>query len=187
MNQTGVISATMLFFGVLGRLLPAETQKEPPKLERCSCFQVQAIHRYADVFLAGQPTAEGLTEAKKAGVRTVINLRAASELDWDEKAQVERLGMNYVNVPIASSEALTDEVFSRLRDVLKDHTRRPVLMHCHSAGRVGAAWLAYRALDDGLSVASAVEEAKTIGLRKEDYLRKAVDYVQRMQSKAEKP
>jgi hypothetical protein len=39
-------------------------------------------------FLAGQPTAEGIAAAQQAGARTVVKLREASELDWDEKATV---------------------------------------------------------------------------------------------------
>ena len=55
-----------------------------------------------------------------------------------------------------------------------------MLVHCFSAGRVGATWLAHRVLDDGLTVEAAVAEAKTIGLKKEDFIAKATDYVQRM-------
>lgn len=186
-KRTCVMSAAMLTLGVLGELYAEEAQKAPPKLERCSCFQTEAIHSFGGIFLAGQPTAEGFTEAKKAGVRTVVNLRAAAELNWDEKAQVERLGMRYVHVPIASSEAMTDEVLSRMRELLKDKSGRPILVHCFSAGRVGAVWLAHRVLDDGLSIAAAVEEAKTVGLRREEYIRKATDYVQRMQARSVKP
>jgi hypothetical protein len=58
------------------------------------------------------------------------------------------------------------------------------LVHCFSAGRVGAAWLAHRVLDDGLSVEAALDEANTIGLKKDDYIQKAKDYVQRMKAKA---
>lgn len=185
MRRAGVFSAVILTFGALGHLLAAEAGKRPSKLERCSCFQTEAIHEFDRIFLAGQPTPEGFAEAQKADVRTVVNLRAASELNWDEKAHVEGLGMKYIHVPISSSEAMTDEIFAQLRELLKDKSRRPILVHCFSAGRVGAAWLAHRILDDGLSLESAVEEAKTVGLRKEDYIRKATDYVQRMQAKVE--
>jgi uncharacterized protein (TIGR01244 family) len=108
-------------------------------------------------------------------------------LNWDEKAHVERLGMKYIHVPIASLDALTDEVFAQLRELLKDKSRRPMLVHCATAGRVGAVWIVHRVLEDGLSVDAAVEEAKTVGLRKEDFIHKATDHVQRMQAKANKP
>ncbi len=136
MQRAGVFSAVILTFGALGPLLAAEAGKVPSKLERCSCFQTEAIHEFDRIFLAGQPTPGGFAEAQKAGVRTVVNLRAASELNWDEKAHVEGLGMKYIHVPIPSSEAMTDEIFAQLRDLLKDNSRRPILVHCFSAGRV---------------------------------------------------
>ena len=98
------------------------------------------------------------------------------------KATVEGLGMQFVHVPIASAEALTDEVFAKMRELLKDKTKRPMLVHCFSAGRVGATWLAHRVLDDGLTVEAALAEAKEIGLKKEDFIAKATEYVQRMKA-----
>jgi hypothetical protein len=62
-----------------------------------------------------------------------------------------------------------------------------MLVHCFSAGRVGATWLAHRVLDDGLTVEAAVAEAKTIGLKKEDFIAKATDYVRRMKEKKDQP
>jgi uncharacterized protein (TIGR01244 family) len=188
MSRPIAVSVLCLMIAAGGRLFSAEAKKEAPKpeackLESCSCFQAKTIHEFGGVFLAGQPTPAGFAEAKKAGVRTVVNLRAANELDWNEKATVEGLGMQFVHVPIASAEALTDEVFAKMRELLKDKTKRPMLVHCFSAGRVGATWLAHRVLDDGLTVEAALAEAKEIGLKKEDFIAKATDYIQRMKAK----
>jgi uncharacterized protein (TIGR01244 family) len=183
MNRSIAVSVLCLTITLGGRLFSAEAKKEAPKLESCSCFQANRIHEFGGVFLAGQPTPEGFAEAQKAGVRTVVNLRAANELDWNEKATVVGLGMQYVHVPIASADALTDEIFAQMRGLLKDKTKRPMLVHCFSAGRVGATWLAHRVLDDGLTVEAALAEAKEIGLKKEDFIAKATEYVQRVKEK----
>ena len=45
----------------------------------------------------------------------------------------------------------------------------------------------HRVLDDGLTVEAAVAEAKTIGLKKEDFIAKATDYVRRMKEKKDQP
>ncbi len=187
MNRSIAISVLCLTIAIGGRLLSAEPRKDTSALTPCSCFQANGIHEFNGVFLAGQPTPAGFAEAQKAGVRTVVNLRAANELDWDEKATVVDLGMQYVHVPIASVDALTDDVFAQMRELLKDKTKRPMLVHCFSAGRVGAAWLAHRVLDDGLTVEAAVAEAKTIGLKKEDFIAKATDYVKRMKQEQDQP
>ncbi len=180
MNRPIAVSVVCLTIAIGGQLLSAEAKQDAPELTSCSCFQANGIHEFGGVFLAGQPTPEGFAEAQKAGVRTVVNLRAANELNWDEKATVVELGMQYVHVPVASADALTDDVFQQMRQLLKDKTKRPMLVHCFSAGRVGATWLAHRVLDDGLTVEAAVAEAKTIGLKKEEYIAKATDYVRRM-------
>jgi uncharacterized protein (TIGR01244 family) len=162
-------------------LLGEEAGKGLSQPERCACFEMPTVHRAGDVYMAGQLTPEGYTEAQEQGVRTVVNLRTAAELDWDEKTHVERLGMRYIHVPVASSDAMTDDVFARLRELFRDSGQRPILVKCRSAGRVAAAWLAYRVLDDEMSLEPALQEARAVGLRKEDYIRKTTDYVRRMQ------
>jgi ubiquinone/menaquinone biosynthesis C-methylase UbiE len=53
------------------------------------------------------------------------------------------------------------------------------MLHCGSANRVGAVWLTYRVLDQGVPIETAIEEAKTIGLRSPEYEAKARDYIHR--------
>jgi uncharacterized protein (TIGR01244 family) len=187
LNRPIGVSLVCLAIATGGRLVYAEANKDAPELTSCSCFQANGIHEFDGVFLAGQPTPEGFAEAQKAGVRTVVNLRAANELNWDEKATVVGLGMQYVHVPVASADALTDAVFEQMRQLLKDKTKRPMLVHCFSAGRVGAVWLAHRVLDDKLTVEAAVAEVKTIGLTNEQYIARATDYVRRMNEKRDQP
>ena len=54
-----------------------------------------------------------------------------------------------------------------------------MLLHCASSNRVGAVWLAYRALDGGLSIEEAKAEAKIVGLKSPALEAKAIDYVKR--------
>ena len=57
---------------------------------------------------AGQPSADALSAAAKAGYKTVIDLRPASEdHGFDEKKTVEGLGMSYVNLPVAGAPGVT--------------------------------------------------------------------------------
>src|SRR5688572_29168596 len=49
------------------------------KLAPATCGKIARVSRLADVYLAGQPSAEDLAEAKKLGIKTVINLRPDSE------------------------------------------------------------------------------------------------------------
>ena len=149
------------------------------KLEPYVCGTITRLHTLGGVFLASQPKPEDFAQAKKSGVKTVINLRHAVEIkDFDEQKVVEAEGLTYVNVPWDGPEELTDAVFDKAREQLKT-AQRPILLHCGSANRVGAVWLPFRVLDGGLTWDEALAEAKTVGLKSPDYEAKAKDYVQR--------
>ena len=137
------------------------------------------VHRFGDVWLAGQPRAEDLALAQERGVRTVLNLRHESEIrGFEEPLVVTELGMRYVSLPWNGPDELTDDVFDRARAVL-DTAERPLLLHCGSANRVGAVWIPWRVLDGGISVERAVAEAREIGLETPEYEAKAREYVAR--------
>lgn len=149
------------------------------KLEPYACGQVERVYTLGGVFLASQPTADDFLQAKEGGIKTVINLRHPDEVDWDEAALVKGLGMEYHNLPFKAPDELTDQVFDQARKLLAQEEKRPLLMHCSSANRVGAVWLAHRVLDDGLDYEAALQEAKTVGLKLPAYEEQAHDYIQR--------
>lgn len=154
--------------------------KKPPVLEACKLGDVNRIHRLDKVFLAGQPTADDFKVAKtQEGLKFVINLRTTEELEFDEAAALKGLGIEYLHLPVQSPASLKDETFDKARKVLADKKNHPVMVHCASANRVGAIWLAYRVLDDKVPYEKAVEEAKKVGLRSPDLEAKAMDYIAR--------
>ncbi len=149
------------------------------KLESASIGSIERVHTCAGVYLASQPTAADFHKLRDEGVRTVINLRPESEdKGFDEPALMSELGLRYVSIPFASPDQLTDTVFTRARDML-GRAEKPILIHCHTANRVGAIWLARRVLDDGLSYAAALAEAREIGLKSTALEAKARDYIER--------
>jgi len=163
---------------------PDSEPAPPPVLEPAACGAIAPLHSFGGIYLAGQPSAEDLEAAQRAGVKTVVTLRKDGELDWNEQQVVDDLGMTYVSLPYGSPDELTDEVFDAGRELL-DTVERPMMLHCHSANRVGALWLPWRVLDGGASVEEATAEAKEVGLRSPALLAKALDYVARRQSQAQ--
>jgi len=148
------------------------------KLASATCGKIARVSRLADVYLAAQPSADDLAEAKKLGIKTVINLRPESETkDFKEREAVEAAGLAYVHIPFVADQ-VTDAVFDQAREQLKS-AQRPLLLHCGTANRVGGVWLPYRVLDAGLSWDAALAEAKTIGLRNPTLEAKAKEYVER--------
>jgi len=171
-----------------GALLPACSSANPKDLEPEATERLQAtelgllprVHTLGGIFLAGgQPSAEDLSLARQGGMRTVIDMRKpAEERGFDEAATVRDLDMEYVSLPWNGPDELTDEVFQAGRGLFA-RAQRPMLVHCGSANRVGAVWVAWRTLDGGIDLEQAVTEAKTIGLRTPAYEQKAREYVSR--------
>ena len=173
----------MVGFPETGSAQSANKQPAPAKADEASVVDASLgnaknVHRLNDLFFSGQFSREDIQQIKKARVGRVITLRTDGELDWDERSAVEAAGLQFEQVPVGGADALTDEVFDKVRRLLKDKSQ-PTLLHCGSANRVGGVWLTRRVLDEGVDVRTAIEEAKTIGLRSPAIQKKALDYIQR--------
>ncbi|HJU88806.1 MAG TPA: sulfur transferase domain-containing protein [Gemmatimonadaceae bacterium] len=131
------------------------------------------------VITAGQPTADQLGKLGAAGCVTVVDLRPAAEpRGYDERSAVADAGMEYFPIPL-TADSLGDAEFDRVREVLKDRTERPMLVHCASANRVGAVLIPFFILDEGRSQEEALGLAQRVGLRSGEMAAKALDYVRR--------
>jgi len=133
------------------------------------------------VATAGQPDEENLKRVAEAGYKTVIDLRPSEEdPGFDELGAVRQAGMEYVNIPVGH-ETIEEETFERFRELMRDPERRPVLVHCSSANRVGALLLPYLVLDEGKSFEEAEEIASKVGLRSDELKEAALEYVNERQ------
>lgn len=111
---------------------------------------------------AGRLEAGGVAEAKALGFATIIDLRGPAEGIEAEKAEAEKAGIGYVNVPI-TDKAPTEAQVRQVAAILADKSKLPVLIHCQSGNRVGAFWALYRAAN-GVPAEVALEEGQTLGL-----------------------
>jgi len=130
------------------------------------------------VVTAGQPEEEHLKRLAEAGYKTVVDLRTPGETPRpDEWGMVVRqAGMEYVNIPVGHKD-IDNETFDRFRELIRDGGRRPVLVHCSSANRVGAILIPYLILDEGSTPEKAREIAAEVGLRSNRLERAAFGYV----------
>jgi uncharacterized protein (TIGR01244 family) len=135
------------------------------ELKEASIGNTENVHQSAEIYLAGQPSLDDFQEAQELGIKTVLNLRAPHELEWDEAETLQQLKMNYVSVPISGPDDLTDEVFDKVRMMLREKQNHPIVVHCKSANRVGAVWLPFRVLDEGVEM----EQALTRGTAKRSF------------------
>lgn len=161
----------------------APTPPTVEKLEPYSCGTVERLHTWNGIFAGSQPSADDLRHAHENGIQTIVNLRPKTEdPGFDEAALVASLGMKYENLPFGSPAELTDDLLTKGRALLADANRRPVFIHCHSGNRVGAMWLAFRALDGGLSWDAALAEAKEVGLKTPALEQRVHEYVDRVRA-----
>lgn len=162
---------------------PAEEQAAPPTvMEPVQLGEMRKLHKFGDVYLGSQPSEADLALLKERGVVTVINMRKAEEMSFDQKAATEGLGLAYNHLGWNGPDELTDELFDSYREFM-NNAEQPLLLHCASCNRVGAIWIAWRVLDQGANVDDAVAEAKISGMRTPGYETKARDYVERMAKK----
>ncbi|MEM8711107.1 MAG: sulfur transferase domain-containing protein [Planctomycetota bacterium] len=82
--------------------------------------------------VAGQPTEADLARLAETGTGCVINMRTPDEMaevEFDEAAAAEALGMRYVNLPVSGVDSLTDDLMGEARDVLRTCSDTGVLLH----------------------------------------------------------
>lgn len=123
-------------------------------------------------FPAPQRVASGVLHAgdiaalKKAGVREVINLSAASETpDFDEAAAMRGAGITYRYLPIHGAADLTRDNVIRFDQLLADAGDQLTLTHCASSNRVGAMIALRAAVVGGQSTDAALAEGRRWGLK----------------------
>ena len=97
---------------------------------------------------------------------------------FDEAATLARLGIAYRNIPV-NAGSLDDATMAAVLAALREAAGTPTMLHCASANRVGAIWLPYRVLDEGIAYDAALAEAKTVGLRNSAMEAKAKAYIER--------
>ncbi len=154
-------------------LLAAQARKET----------VEGIRNFtrvdATVACAGSTAPEAIAGLASQGFKSIINLRLASEPGAaieESKAAAEAAHIKYIHLPFNGSEP-DFKVADQFIMAVADPTNQPVFIHCGSANRVGAVWLAKRMLVDRWEQDKAVEEARMIGLSSDVLEKFALDYV----------
>jgi uncharacterized protein (TIGR01244 family) len=129
-----------------------------------------------NLYRGAQPQPGGLKKLSELGIKTVINLRGASEDTQEEQAEVEASGMRYFNIPMSALGRPTDEQVERALAVIDARENWPVFIHCQrGADRTGVIVAVYRILRNQWTAEQAIDEAKRFGMagvqfRKKGYI-----------------
>ena len=133
----------------------------------------------AVVACGGATETTALEGLARDGFKSVINLRLATEQNANielNAARAKELGLKYIHIPFNTQQA-DHKVIDQFLAAVADKSNQPAYVHCGSASRVGAVWLAKRVMQDGWTIEKATEEAKFIGLRSEALEKFARDYI----------
>ena len=170
--QKAVILAALMSFATT-----VTAQQASYRLQSDELGSTRNVHAFGKSLLCGQPDPDEFAQAKRRGIEVVITLRETSEINWDEASVVRNLGMEFHSLGFRSPDSLSDELLDKSLQLLADAESRPVMLHCASANRVGAVWLAHRVVNDSVPIAQAREEAREVGLRTPAYEEKVLQYL----------
>lgn len=119
-------------------------------------FWTNRVEIAPDVIRSNHPTEERFRKEAAKGIRTILNLRGASDQPQylREKDLCETLGLDLIDLPMSATKPPQREALLKLIKVFRE-AERPLLMHCKSgADRTGLA-AAIFVLDNGQGMAAA--------------------------------
>jgi protein tyrosine phosphatase (PTP) superfamily phosphohydrolase (DUF442 family) len=113
------------------------------------------LHKVNDgLYRGAQPTADGIKELEKLGVKTIICLRD----NHSDKKILENSKITYEHIPMETWDIEKEDVVRFLK-IVTDKNRQPVFVHCqHGSDRTGTMCAAYRVVIDGWTKQEAIDE-----------------------------
>ncbi len=135
------------------------------------------LHKVSDQLYRGaQPTAEGIKQLEKLGVKTVVNLRFV--LSDRDKLKGTALGYEHINM--TTFYPVTGDVVRFLK-IVTDPNRTPVFAHCqHGADRTGTMCAVYRIAVQGWSKDEAIEEMTKGGFGHHPIWKNLVEFIREL-------
>jgi uncharacterized protein (TIGR01244 family) len=156
----------VLFFSLL--LLAACASNQGLDLESLQQAEITNFRApQGSVLSSGQPSQQQLEVMAASGVKHVVNLRTASEeVDFNEQAAVQALGMRYYSIPVSGVDGINTENAARLQSILAEVEGQPVLVHCATGNRVGGL-MAVNHFRNGADLDAAISEGARWGMTSE--------------------
>jgi uncharacterized protein (TIGR01244 family) len=125
------------------------------------------------LYRGAQPTAAGMEELKKLGIRTVVNLRESNGDD----AKLKELGLAYERIPMTAFFQKDDDIV-RFLQIVADDGSSPIFVHCRrGADRTGMMCAIYRIAVQGWTKDQAVAEMTQGGFGFNHGYQNVVNYI----------
>jgi len=116
------------------------------------------------LYRGAQPNRVGLQHLHRLGVRTIVNLRGATDAWMAEGDEARALGMEYHHIPLSSFRRPDGEAVARVLSII-EKSDSPVFVHCqYGCERTGTIIACHRIQRDGWTSHKALNEATTYGM-----------------------
>lgn len=152
--------ALWMLVAIAGTAVARDNSPAPPPrplqwAEPVTLEGVPNLHRITPtLYRSEQPTALGMRNLEKLGIRTVINLRAFN----DDLEELRGTQLRAVHVPVHSWHLETEDIVAVMRE-LRQPENGPFLIHCqHGADRTGLMSAMYRMLEQNWTADDALAE-----------------------------
>ena len=116
---------------------------------------VPNLHKVSDsLYRSAQPSAEGMLNLKKLGIKTVVNLRSFHS----DRSIIEGTDLKYEHIFMKTWHPEEEDVVKFLK-IVAAPSNQPVLVHCqHGADRTGTMCAVYRVAVQGWTKEAAIKE-----------------------------
>ena len=131
------------------------------------------------VACAGAVTPSAVSEIKKMGFASIINLRQPTEQGADidgETAAAKTAGIKFYNIPF-NNAAPDTAVVDKFLQTINQAGNQPAFIHCASGNRAAAMWFVKRVLVDKWDLDKAGAEAAGLGLSNATLKNFMLDYI----------
>lgn len=157
LKSLGFFALALLFvlLPALCAVSGAAAERNPKWAEPIELEGAPNLHKVDENFYrSAQPTAEGMKNLEKMGIKTVVNLRSYNS----DKDEIKGTSLREIRVKMHAWDPEFDELVRILR-ILVDESGAPYLLHCqHGADRTGMTVAMYRMAVQGWPREEAIEE-----------------------------
>lgn len=164
------------------------TAEPPPRSDEAPSTIAVGISpfRILDSGIAGggMPSVDGFAWLHEKGYRTFVDLRDAADVSAGEVAELNRLGLKHVRIPL-NPKTIDADALAKFEEVLADKAARPVYFCDAQGNRAGLAWYLHRVVVDRMAPDLASREAEQIGLTDHKLLLNASEYLRRKKAGAD--
>jgi protein tyrosine phosphatase (PTP) superfamily phosphohydrolase (DUF442 family) len=162
---------------LFGSMNNTRTADNPAAVQWAQPMRVQGLPNLYkvsdDLYRGAQPTAEGLRELKKLGIRTVIDLRESN----GNRAKLDELGLACERIPMTAFLVRENDVV-RFLQIVGTPGNGPIFVHCRrGADRTGLMCAVYRIVIQGWTKDEAIAEMTQGGFRFNHGYQNVVNYL----------